>query len=498
MIACENCGRDYDDNKFLECPTCEKERLQNIFCRKSDEKLKSRKNKSQVLVSKVWNEKIQTNRFIWLGALLIVSFFIPFLYFDPVQNKLNVLFTLFSDEFSEVSAKIFFIYPILAGIGVIILAIIGKEIYKYISLTTLGILPIFIPDFFIKYHFVEILGYLSIIAIYSGSRAAYFRPQSIGSRITCALAGSIYLLFLFLPILPKEIGRIPLLMPFFLIFISPHKLLTFLIGILSLSQIILLVPASILCLLEVKPKKHSNNPHRLVCKLWIWSIIIIICGTIITLLNIFRLFLIYVLIYESAPLIIDFLIGIKTALIYFPLFFIATLAASDLLIVAHDRANLKITESYSKSALKKYKIGISLRNNKNKIMLILCLITILFGITLGSIGKLKNKAVIEYDWNFSSETKYIREIKYSHSFLIYCAYSIIAFGFIGFVILAYLDIIKRIAIFSKGNKSGIGDKINEKADLQITAIKDSIHESSNYSSSEIQDDSIEDGQNSPE
>ncbi len=240
------------------------------------------------------DERIRRRAFVRLGVVLLVGFLLPMVIAgDGGLRLIFVNILVLGQGGAPIVTKFWHLYPAIAGIAAILLAVRGKGIARGIVLMLMGMLAVVISirsgsdaelprlggglsEF--STGSARVVALLAMVGIYVGSRARCFRPRSTAAAIVGAVGGGVYLLTLVLPTQPKEVGTIPLLTPLKLIldafhlYHMPPRFLIF-TGFVSLAAMMLLIAAAILCLQNVEARPDAAHRARGAFALWVASVV---------------------------------------------------------------------------------------------------------------------------------------------------------------------------------------------------------------------------------
>lgn len=278
MLFCTECGHEIED-PAAPCPNCGKAAGEPGPAQGPEEAQPPRKRAPGRV------------GLIVLGALLLIAFFLPVY----TGTDLVVLsFVMFRTEGVSAVAKFMTLYTLIAGVAVIALAFALKGLVRHLAVIVLGLVPLIVFYVSLAAHAsfgaggtLVMGGALAVAAmalILAGSRTRYYRPSSLLGALTGAAGGVAYIVAMVLPILPKEAGRIPIVAPIMLIIGKtggPEPVVRIIAGCLDLLAKILLLTASIVCLVNVAPRPVMGLRTRVVSRLWIWSIIVLFLGALV-------------------------------------------------------------------------------------------------------------------------------------------------------------------------------------------------------------------------
>jgi hypothetical protein len=237
---------------------------------------------------------VQQLGFVWLGAVLLIAFFLPV--YAGRFLMLNIL--ELSEKGGPALIKVLAIYPVLAGIATLALARTAKGVNRSLPVLAMGLLVLILfyasPEIREDFRggsvppaglggFIIILG---MIGTFAGSRACSLRPASRLAATVGAVGAGLYLLGLILPTQPK-LGSIPLAAPFVLIFsFSEHfggAFLVIVLALMSLAGMGLMIGASVLCLLNATPREDAGPRAQTAFRLWIWSLVVLVAMSLVPL-----------------------------------------------------------------------------------------------------------------------------------------------------------------------------------------------------------------------
>jgi len=229
-----------------------------------------------------------------LGIILLLGFLLPVLSprtFEGGVRTTFLNFEILGESSAPGLARFMFLYPGLAGIAVIILAAY-RGAARSVGLICVGILPLVVlaldPD---VQEAASVLssfpGARSIWAavfslagcggILAGIRALHYRPGSRPAAVIGAVGGGLYLVSLFLPVLPKEMGRIAFLVSF-KVFGQPSSIP---LGLGMLGQMVCLMLASVICLMTLARMPAARELADGAFKFVIWSAVVYLLGVIL-------------------------------------------------------------------------------------------------------------------------------------------------------------------------------------------------------------------------
>ncbi|MCP5054825.1 MAG: hypothetical protein GY940_47105 [bacterium] len=212
-----------------------------------------------------------TEKFLKLvGFGLLVAFIFP-IYIPGFGKLVFVNFEVMSKSGVAGSLKFQMIYPIIAGVLVLMMAGKPRTQGKGIGLIAIGLFPFLLlfmsSDVQQAFSRVSrgmpgsgtmgihtILSSLAVFGILSGAYASYVRPGRGNYGMVAAGGGGLYMVMLLVP----QNGEIPLLAPFKLMFgrsIPGSGGMLFITGLVILAAIAVMVLASFKCL-------QMRNPHK--------------------------------------------------------------------------------------------------------------------------------------------------------------------------------------------------------------------------------------------
>lgn len=223
-----------------------------------------------------------------LGALLLIAFFMPI--FDGVNVVMPNPIELLKQAGVAFIIKVLTVYPLIAGVAVIVLAFALKGLARTLAVIALGLFPI--VTFYLSNDARSLIGQSGDITlliggalaaagmalILAGSRARRYRPSSLLGAVVGAVGGAVYVIAMVLPILPKEFGRVPIVAPVVLIIgagSSAEPVVTIALGCLDLLAKIFLLVAAAVCLANAAPRPVPGIRTRVATRLWIWSVIVL-------------------------------------------------------------------------------------------------------------------------------------------------------------------------------------------------------------------------------
>ena len=233
---------------------------------------------------------------ILLGIILVLAFFLPvlereysrrsFYRNDPPEYKLKFvnIEMLSSDERLPTIARFMAIYPVIAGVVILIVAAVAPNIVRGAVVTGLGIilyLALLIggdaqrainllprgTGAIVLIYFLVSLGLTGLLA---GSLARRYRPKSNFAVIIGIVGGVLFLGGLLLPVLPKDAGTVLLAMPFKLF--DAGKDMARAVGTLILLAMVCWIIASILCFANIP--RRSTRSAKVISVAASWSFFI--------------------------------------------------------------------------------------------------------------------------------------------------------------------------------------------------------------------------------
>ncbi len=221
-----------------------------------------------------------------LGALLLIAFFMPI--YDGTNVVMTNPFELLKAD-TPFIIKLLTLYVPAAGVAVIVLAFVLRGLIRSLAVTAIGLFPLVL--FYVSAVARSSVGEggatllmggalaaVGMALIFAGSRARRFRPSSLLGAIIGAAGGAAYVAAMVLPILPKELGRLPIVAPVMLIIGEAgngEPVIRIVTGCLDLLAKIFLVVASIVVLVNAAPRPVPGIRTRAATRLWIWSVIVL-------------------------------------------------------------------------------------------------------------------------------------------------------------------------------------------------------------------------------
>jgi hypothetical protein len=218
-------------------------------------------------------EGVRRRNLIWLGVVILIGFLMPVLEvhgWRRVEVRVNFMnFEVLGEERAPALAKIMCLYPGIAGVAVILLASLARGPGRSGALIGLGALPIIIllaseearrslaeiPAEAGGVIVLALLGVLAFIGLFAGSRARSYRPASQAAAVIGIVGGITYLVTLVVPALPPEAGSIQLI-ALFKLFESKFAVI---MALGALAQMGCLIAASIICIVNVRPRHDSES-----------------------------------------------------------------------------------------------------------------------------------------------------------------------------------------------------------------------------------------------
>jgi hypothetical protein len=209
-----------------------------------------------------------------LGVFLLIAFALPVLRFKRTESGFTVAPYFLNvgdlaEPYEPPVLKFQLVYPAIAGVLLIILAPALRNYVRSVCIIVLGLIPVIalLASRAVSRAFHElagslvqlgsfpeaILGWLAFVWLYVGARARWYRPGSLAAYIVGAAGGGLYIIQLVLPVLPKELGSIPVVFAF-----KGLKWKEFLAGAVgSIIQMLYFVAAAIVCLANYPRKTPS-------------------------------------------------------------------------------------------------------------------------------------------------------------------------------------------------------------------------------------------------
>jgi hypothetical protein len=238
---------------------------------------------------------VQQSGYIWLGAILLVAFFLP-LYARHVLMP-NVL--ILTEKGGPAALKFLAVYPVLAGLATLALARTAKGTSRSLLIMAMGLLVLVL--FYVSPQVRREVGgapgsplslggiiiLLGMIGTFAGSRARSFRPASGLAAGVSTVGAVLYLLALVLPTQPKEVGLVPLAGPFIVMFGKQFgdTLPRIAIGLINLAGMGMMIGASVLCLLNATARADAAARAQTAFRLWIWSLVALIVASLVPLVQ---------------------------------------------------------------------------------------------------------------------------------------------------------------------------------------------------------------------
>ena len=238
-------------------------------------------------------EQRRRRRIVALGIMLLLGFLLPVLYPNPFGGGTRATFLNF-EILGESNAPglvtFMFLYPGLAGIAVIVLALACRATARSVALIAVGVLPLVVlmldqdvqKAAAVMRQFpgsasiwVVVLALAGCGGILTGIRALHYRSSSWPAAIIGAIGGGLYLLSLFLPVLPKAMGRVCFAVPF-----KMFTAETVPAALGALGQMVCLMLASALCLMTLAQTYAARALADGAFKFLVWSGVIYLLGMI--------------------------------------------------------------------------------------------------------------------------------------------------------------------------------------------------------------------------
>jgi len=220
-----------------------------------------------------------------LGVLLLIASFTPL--YDGTKIVMTNVFELTEDPGVPFVYKLLGVYPLPAGLAVIILAFVVKGLVRSLAVIALGLFPLVVFYLTVGGGWIPTggIGLLllggalpvaAMMLIFAGSRARRYRPSSLLGAVVGAVGGAAFVVGMVLPILPTELGVVPIVRPIMLIVgggsgVEHVTMITY--SCLVLLAMILLVAASIVCLVNAAPRPVLGLRTRKATRLWAWSVV---------------------------------------------------------------------------------------------------------------------------------------------------------------------------------------------------------------------------------
>jgi hypothetical protein len=217
-------------------------------------------------------DEARKRNLILLGVVILIGFFMP-IAVEAGWRETRLVFLNFLVLQGGAPGEIvlFCLYPLIAGAIVILLAMTAKGAGRSVTLLGLGILSVvllltlegargrgfvgrLLEDAPVSASASLLIGLLAAVGLFVGSRARHYRPASQAAAVIGIIGGILCLLNLVLPVLPPEAGSILLLAPFKLLEFSGAAF----VGLGVLAMMGCLVAASVLCIVNVKPRRNSQ------------------------------------------------------------------------------------------------------------------------------------------------------------------------------------------------------------------------------------------------
>jgi hypothetical protein len=278
MVFCTKCGHEIE-NPAAPCPNCGTSAGEPGLAQEPEEAQPPRKQAPGRV------------GLIVLGALLLIGFFMP------VYTGTDLVvpsFEMFRAEGVSGVAKFRTLYTLIAGVAVIAAAFALKGLVRHLAVIALGLVPLIVFYVSLAAHAsfavggtLVMGGALALVAmalILAGSRARYYRPSSSLGALTGAAGGVAYIVAMVLPILPRELGRIAIVAPIMQIIGKtggPEPVVRIIAGCLDLLAKVLLLTASIVCLVNVAPRPVVGLRARAASRFWIWSVVVLFLGALV-------------------------------------------------------------------------------------------------------------------------------------------------------------------------------------------------------------------------
>jgi len=217
----------------------------------------------------------RTANIIVLGAILLAAFACPVL----APNYSNTAGMWVEPYFLNVEGlgesmvpgvvKFHLVYPAIAGLALIILAPLLRNFIRSVCILVLGLIPVIVAMASSDVRYLlrgtswgfagtpwgasMVLACLAFVGLYTGARARWYRPGSLAAYIAGAVGGGLYLVQLILPVLPEEMGTLPIVCMVKMLKVEKVLILAF--G--SIVQTACFVAAAIICLANYPRKTPS-------------------------------------------------------------------------------------------------------------------------------------------------------------------------------------------------------------------------------------------------
>jgi hypothetical protein len=240
----------------------------------------------------------------WLGLALLAAFFLPVIGPDALGAGTRVLFIniegLFQTDPSGGMLKVQLLYPLIAGVAVLVLAGNLPQMSRSVWLLVLGVMP-----FILLFSSAEVrrgfemgfeqmtqgrspilggvIGLIAFAGLFAGSRARALRPSSAAAAVLGAVGGGMFILSLFLT---TPAGEMSLVQPFTMLFgerprgmsAGDSGVVVFM-ALVAIVHMLCLIGSSILCLINASTTRTDAGPRAaLAFRLWVWSMLVLLVG----------------------------------------------------------------------------------------------------------------------------------------------------------------------------------------------------------------------------
>jgi len=247
-------------------------------------------------------DKNTKNQLTGIGVALIAAFFIPLYFFGGlVWPNIESL----AEDRIDFGDKLLMIYPLLAGIGILIVSNKKRNLVSTILLILIAVFALLLygdsdlVKMFSKNRggsklfssgFISFLGLSSFLLILGGAYAAgYLKQKKIGTYVTISGVG----IFLISLLVKGEMSRSIPLIDSFRMMISPNdyyrmysvssseKVFIILLGSVFLISLLLKIFASYSAYLMLREGTNYLESRNKVLKYWIWSILVPIIALLV-------------------------------------------------------------------------------------------------------------------------------------------------------------------------------------------------------------------------
>ena len=242
------------------------------------------------------DDRVRGARIMWLGIILVIGAVMPVI--AGRQGVAFINFELLGERGVPGMAKFMALYPLLAGIAVIVLGVVAMGIGRSIALCAMGLLPVIVlladrdigravsrisrQGSGIGGQFV--ISLLGSAGILIGSRILRYRWRSRIGGIVGTVGAGLTLISLFVPFDARGIGRglMAVTLPFKVFETAP------VMGAGLLIQMACIITAAALCIVSLVNRDASRTLGGWILSLWVWAAVAAIVGVIGQSLGTFR------------------------------------------------------------------------------------------------------------------------------------------------------------------------------------------------------------------